>query len=59
MKLLFTYEQDMGWIEAPAIRPKKSYVYWLSGNFEELEELTNKSNLCKVLIGTDPFKKGS
>ena len=59
MKLQFTYEQDMGWVEAPAIHSQRSYVYWLSGNFVELDELTVKSNLRKVPIGTNPFKKES
>ena len=59
MKLLFTYEQGMGWIEAPAIYPKRAYVYWLEEKLEELEEIENKANLRKVPIDTNPFKKGS
>ena len=59
MKLQFTYEHGMGWIETPAIHPKRSYVYWLSGNFEELDELTVKANLRKIPIDTNPFKKES
>ena len=59
MKLQFTYEHGMGWIEAPAIHPKRSYVYWLSGELEELEELTNKFNLRKIPINTNSFKKES
>lgn len=59
MKLQFTYEQGMGWIETPAIHPKRTYVYWFSGELEELEELTNKFNLRKIPINTNPFKKES
>ena len=55
MQLLFMYKHFRGWIETPALHPKRAYVYWLGTKLGEQNEIENKSNLHKIPIGTNPF----
>ena len=59
MKLLFMYTSNTGWIETPAIHPKRAYVYWLAEVLEEHVGIGNMNNRSKVPIGTNPFKHKS
>ena len=59
MKLLFMYTSNTGWIETPAIHPKKAYVYWLAEVLEEYVGIGSMNNRSKVPIGTNPFKQKS
>ena len=59
MQLLHMYECNTTWLEAPAIHPKRAYVYWVAGVLEEHIGIGIIDNQTKVPIGTNPFKKGS
>ena len=59
MKLLFMYHCGSGWVETPAIHPKRAYVFWLAGTLEEHTEIGYMPDSHKVPIGTNPFRHGS
>ena len=59
MKLLFMYQCGTGWLETPAIHPKRAYIYWIAGTLEEHVEIEYMPYSCKVPIGTNPFKPKS
>jgi len=59
MKLLFMYQCGTGWLETPAIQPKRAYVYWIAGTLEEHVEIGYMPDSRRVPIGTNPFEHGS
>ena len=60
MQLLFMYHcGGGGWVETPAIHPKRAYVYWVTEVLEEYVGIGSMNNRSKVPIGTNPFKQKS